>query len=180
MSTFPRPSYSLRNRLARMLWNFVQASLFRFSPRPFHSWRNFLLRLFGAKVGYGAHIYPKVNIWAPWNLEIGDETGVGDGATLYSQGRISIGNRAVISQGAHLCAGTHDYENENFSLVTKPIVICSYAWVAAEVFVHPGVEIGEGAVVGARSVVTKSLSAWTVSAGNPCKTIKLREWRPKF
>ena len=180
MSTFTGPSFSLRNRLSRIVWNFVQVTLFRCSPRPFHCWRSFLLRLFGAKIGYGAHIYPKVNIWAPWNLEIGDQAGVADKAILYSQGRISIGNRAVISQGAHLCAGTHDYENEDFPLVTKPIIICSHAWVAAEVFVHPGVEIGDGAVIGARSVVVKSIPPWTVCAGNPCSVLKNRHWRPHY
>jgi putative colanic acid biosynthesis acetyltransferase WcaF len=177
--TYTGPSFSFANRFARFTWNLIQVTLFRWSPRSFHGWRRWLLRMFGAKVGSRVHIYPGVKIWAPWNLEIGDEAGVGDGVILYSQGRISIGNRSVISQGAHLCSGTHDFEKEGFPIVTKPIIICSYAWVAAEVFVHPGVEIGEGTVVGARSVVVKSVPAWTVSAGNPCKTIKPREWRPK-
>ena len=179
VDTYNGPSFSFANRFARFTWNLIQVTLFRWSPRSFHGWRRWLLRMFGAKVGSRAHIYPGLKIWAPWNLEIGDEAGVGDGVILYSQGRISIGNRSVISQGAHLCSGTHNFEKEGFPIVTKPINICSYAWVAAEVFVCPGVEIGEGAVVGARSVVIKSVLAWTVSAGNPCKTIKPREWRPK-
>jgi len=177
--THTGPSFPLRDRLARGVWNFVQATAFRWSPRPLHGWRRFLLGLFGAKIGRGAHIYPGARVWAPWNLEIGGEAGVADGATLYSQGKISIGRRAVVSQGAHLCAGTHDFEAEGFPLVVKPIVVGEHAWVAAEAFVHPGVEIGEGAVVGARSVVVKSIPPWTVSAGNPCAVLKPRQWRPR-
>jgi putative colanic acid biosynthesis acetyltransferase WcaF len=172
--TFTGPSFSMGNRVARSAWNLVQATLFRWSPRPLHAWRAGLLRLFGAHVGKGAHIYPGVRIWAPWNLWIGEEAGVADGAILYSQGRISIGKRAVVSQGAHLCAGTHDFEKEGFPLVTKPITIGAHSWIAAEAFVHPGVEIGDGSVIGARAVVTRDMPAWTVCAGHPCAVLRER------
>jgi putative colanic acid biosynthesis acetyltransferase WcaF len=82
--------------------------------------------------------------------------------------QIDIGDYAVISQGAHLCGGTHDYNSLNFQLVIKPIVIGARAWVCAEAFIHPGVVVPEGAVVGARAVVSKTLiKPWTVYAGNP-------------
>src|SRR5690554_2369940 len=99
--TFTGPSFSLANRMARMLWNFVYTLLFRFSSVPMHGWRSFLLKVFGAKVGSGVHVYPKVKIWAPWNLELGDECGVANGAILYSQGKITIGVRSTISQRTH-------------------------------------------------------------------------------
>ena len=149
--------------------------LFRYSPKPFHSWRSFLLRCFGAKVGRGVHVYPKVAIWAPWNLELADECGVANGATLYSQGTINIGKRVVISQGAHLCAGTHDYNQPGFPLITKPIQIGDFAWIAAESFIHPGITVGDGCVIGARSVVTMDMPAWMICAGHPCKPIKERK-----
>ena len=168
------PSFSLRNRFARALWEVVSLVLFRLSPRPLHQWRAFLLRLFGARVGRGVHIYPGVKIWAPWNLVLHDECGVASGAILYSQGRITIGVRAVVSQGAHLCAGTHDYTKHGFPLITMPIHIGNYSWVAAEAFVHPGVTIGDGCVIGARSVATKDMPGWMVCAGNPCLPIKER------
>jgi putative colanic acid biosynthesis acetyltransferase WcaF len=138
-----------------------------------------LLNSFGAKVAPAAHIYPGVRIWAPWDLEVASEAGVASGVILYSQGKISIGYRAVISQGAHLCAGTHDYEVDGFPLITKPITIGAHAWVAAEAFIHSGVTIGAGCVIGARSVVTKDMPEWSVCSGFPCKPLKAREWRPR-
>jgi putative colanic acid biosynthesis acetyltransferase WcaF len=152
----------------------ISAVFFRLSPIPLHAWRRFLLRCFKAKVGRGVHVYPGVKIWAPWNLELGDECGIANGAILYSQSLISIGQRGVISQGAHLCAGTHDYDHPGFPLIAKPIIIGDHAWIAAEAFIHPGVIIGEGCVVGARSVVTKDMPEWMVCAGHPCQPIKKR------
>jgi putative colanic acid biosynthesis acetyltransferase WcaF len=174
--TFTGPSFSVTNRFARIIWSLIYVFLFRYSPNPFHGWRSFLLRFFGAKVGKGVHIYPGVRIWAPWNLELGDQCGIASGVNLYSQGFIKIGERSVISQGAHLCAGTHDYTQPGFQLITKPIIIGDHVWVAAEAFIHPGVTIGEGCVIGARSVVTKDMPAWMVCSGFPCKPIKERLW----
>ena len=169
------PSFSLGNRLGRVLWGVVSTILFRLSPRPLHGWRAFLLRCFGAKVGRGVHVYPGVKIWAPWNLELGDECGIASGTTLYSQGKITIGKRAVVSQGAHLVTGTHDYNDPGFPLTTQPIRIGEQAWIAAEAFIHPGVSIGDGCVIGARSVVSRDMPAWTVCAGHPCVPLKLRK-----
>jgi putative colanic acid biosynthesis acetyltransferase WcaF len=172
--TFSGPSFGLANRIARFAWGVVAYTVFRFSPRPFHRWRALILRLFGAKVGKGVHVYPGAQIWAPWNLNLADDVGVGDGATLYSQAKISIGRRSVISQGAHLCTGTHDYTQPGSPLVARPIIIGSQVWIAAEVFVHPGITVGDGCVVGARSVVTRDMPEWTVCAGHPCVPIKPR------
>lgn len=172
-----RPSFSLRNRLMRVAWGIVYALLFRPSPRPLHAWRAFLLRLFGAKLGEHVHVYPKVRIWAPWNLTIEDRVGVADEAELYSIAPIHLGSRAVVSQGAYLCTGSHDYEDPNFQLVAGAIVVGPHAWVCAQAFVGPGVTVGEGAVVGARAVATRDVPAWTVCAGNPCRPLKPRKVR---
>ena len=171
---FVGASFSLKNRIARVVWGVVQILLFRLSPRPLHKWRAFLLSCFGAKLGKNVHVYPGVKIWAPWNLTLHDECGIGSGAILYSQGKITIGKRTVISQGVHLCAGTHDYTRAGFPLITFPIIIGDHAWLAAEAFVHPGVTIGEGCVIGARSVVVGNMPAWMVCAGHPCKPLKSR------
>lgn len=174
-NTHSGPSFSMGNRIRRASWEIVAFLLFRYSPKIFHSWRSFLLRCFGAKVGSGVHVYPGVKIWAPWNLELADECGIANGVILYSQGKISIGQQAVISQGSHLCAGTHDYNQFGFPLITKPIKIGSQAWIAAESFIHPGVSVGEGCVIGARSVVNHDMPAWMICAGHPCQPIKERQ-----
>lgn len=172
--TRTQPSFSIGNRLGRVAWAGVYWTLFRPSPRPFHAWRAMLLRLFGARMGKGTHIYPGARIWAPWNLECGDAAGVASGAILYSQGFISLGRMVVISQGSHLCTGSHDYRKRGFPLFTRPIIVKDEAWIAADCFIHPGVTVGEGAVIGARSVVTRDMPSWMICSGHPCQPIKPR------
>lgn len=164
--------HTWRNKLGRVLWGFVWVFLFRYSPRPFFSWRNCLLRCFGARIGQGTHVYPSVRIWAPWNLEAGQTVGIADGAHIYNPDRVVLEDFAVISQEVFLCSASHDYTRWTFPLVTAPIRVERHAWLAARVFVHMGVTIGEGCVIGAASVVTRDTPPWTVCAGNPCKAIK--------
>jgi putative colanic acid biosynthesis acetyltransferase WcaF len=173
-NTHTGPSFSLKNRFARAVWAIASTVLFKFSPKPFHNWRSFILRCFGAKVGRGVHVYPGVKIWAPWNLELADECGVASGVTLYSQDKIRIGYRTVISQGVHLVTGTHDYNQSGFTLITKPINIGAQVWIATEAFIHPGIHIGDGCVIGARSVVVKNMPPWMICTGHPCKPISDR------
>ena len=167
-------TFSRSNRARRALWNLVYVLLFRPSPRPCHVWRAFLLRAFGATLGKNCHVYPKAIIWAPWNLTLDDHAGMADGVTCYSVARVTLGRKVVVSQGAHLCTGTHDYEDPAFRLYALPITVGDSAWLCAECFIGPGVTVGEGAVVGARSVVTRDVPEWTVCAGNPCRPIKMR------
>ncbi len=168
-------SFSLSNRVRRQIWNYTWLMLFRPSPRPLHKWRAFLLKIFGAHIGKNVHVYPATRIWAPWNLVLGDHVGIADGVTIYNMDTISIGSYSVISQGAHLCGGSHDYNSPNFQLYAKPITLGEHVWICAEAFVSLGVNIPDGVVVGARSLVTKSiLEPWTVCAGHPAKQIGQR------
>lgn len=169
--------HSVGNRAARAAWGATWALLYRPSPRILHGWRRFLLRAFGAKVGAGAHPYPSARVWAPWNLEMGDHSALADHVDCYCVDRIRIGEGAVVSQYAFLCAATHDYEDPRFPLVTAPITIEDDAWICADVFVGPGVAVGEGAVVGARSSVFRDVPAWSVVAGSPARFIKPRRVR---
>jgi len=177
IDTYTGSSFSLKNKIARLIWNFTYFVVFKYSPKPFHEWRSVILRLFGAKIGKGVHIYPKVKIWAPWNLEIHDQVGVANGVDLYSQGKIILGYRSIISQRSYICTGTHDFNLKGHPLYTRPITVSKFAWVAAEAFIGPGVTIGEGAVVGARGVVFKDVEPWAVVGGNPAKFIKKREFK---
>lgn len=113
------PKWGRRVQIARLLWA-VATTLFRFSTRPLWAWRRFLPRMFGARVGREVHVYPSARITIPWNLEIGDWSAVGDGAILYVLRRITIGAHSTISQGAHLCAGTHDISRPDRPLLAPP------------------------------------------------------------
>jgi putative colanic acid biosynthesis acetyltransferase WcaF len=161
----------------RVLWALVHP-LFRYSPRVFWSWRIWILRCFGASIGSGVHIHPTAMITLPWNLQIGSEASVGDRAILYNLGLISIGAAATISQGAHLCAGTHDYLRADLPLLKLPITIGEGVWICADGFVGPGVTIGDYAIVGARSVAMRDVGDWLITAGNPAKVIAARP-RPR-
>ena len=169
------PSFSRRNRLARGIWQLVWLFLFRPSPPPMHAWRCWLLRRFGARIHPTCHIYSSAQIWAPWNLTMESQSCLAPRVICYSMATISLGERAVVSQGVHLCSGSHDYESDSFHLFARPISIGADAWVCAEAFVTPGVSIAEGAVIGARSVVIRNQPAWFVCAGNPCRPIKPRK-----
>lgn len=169
------PSFSLSNRVRRQLWNWVWLWLFRPSMRPMHAWRAALLRLFGAKLGRDARVYAGAKIWAPWNLVMGDHTAVADGVTLYNISKITLGDYATVSQGSHLCTGSHDYNSDTFQLIAAPITLERHVWVCAEAFISPGVTLPEGAVIAPRSVVTKPLrEAWTVYGGTPARPIGQR------
>ncbi len=168
------PSFSLGNRILRAVWNATWFLLASWTPPAMHGWRCALLRAFGAKIGRGVRVYGSARIWLPANLELGDLSSVGPRANCYCQGKITLEDYATVSQYAHLVTGTHDIDNPNFQLFTRPIRICRHAWVASDAFVGPGVIVGEGAVLGARAVAFKSLDPWTVYVGNPAKEVRKR------
>ncbi|MEX0317499.1 MAG: acetyltransferase [Ruegeria sp.] len=162
--------WSRREQVARVFWA-LACPAFRLSPRIFWGWRRWLLRCFGATVGAQVHVYPSVRITMPWNLTLSPGCAVGDRAILYALGPISIGARATISQGAHLCAGTHDHTRADRPLLKPPITVGPDSWIAAEAFIGPGVEVGARSIVGARTVVMKSIEPDLIVAGNPARQV---------
>ena len=170
-----RAAFSFRDRLARQLWNICWLLLYRTSPRPFHSWRALLLRAFGAKMGPNCHFYPGSKIWAPWNLTCADLVAVGDGAEIYNPAPMSFGSHAIVSQGAYVCGATHDFDDPTFPFLAFSMVMGAYAWICARASVSPGVNVGEGAVLGLGSVATRDLEPWGVYAGVPAVKVKERK-----
>lgn len=156
------------------LWWIVENTIFCWSPQFMYSWRVFLLRIFGAKVGKRVLIRPTVKITYPWKVSIGDNSWIGDAVTLYTLGNIEIGKNAVISQNSYLCTGMHDYTKETFDIYAQPIFISDEVWIATDVFVGPGVTIGEGTVVGVRSTVLNDLPSGKICFGTPAKPVKDR------
>lgn len=167
-------AWTTREKAVRILWGAVESTLFRFSFHNFYGIRAALLRLFGAKLGRNVRMRRSVHIEIPWNLQIGDDVTIGDAAILYCLGQVNIGDRSMISQYSHICAGTHDFVDQSFPLVKAPITIGADVWIAADVFVGPGVTISDGVVVGARSSVFHDLPEWTIAVGAPAKPIKSR------
>lgn len=162
--------WTTSEQLGRILWA-LATPFFRWSPRPFWAWRRLILRVFGARVSDGVHVYPSVRIAVPWNLSLGENCAVGDNAKLYSLGMITVGARATVSHGAHLCAGTHDLRDPARALLKPPIVIGADVWICTEAFIGPGVNIGERAIVGARAVVMRDVEENTTVVGNTARPV---------
>ena len=168
--------FSFGNKCYRFLWNLIWLFLFRpFPGALFYSWRNFLLRLFGAKIGIRCRIRCTVKVWMPANLIIGDAVAIGQHVELYNVAPITIGDGVTVSQYSFLCTASHDIFSRQKTLICIPITLASFSWIAADAFIGMGVTIGEGAVVGARACVFRNVEPWTVVGGNPTKFIKKRE-----
>lgn len=166
--------YSNKEILLRVVWGIVEPLFFRYSPRLLYGWRNFLLRMMGARIGKRVQVFPSVRIMAPWLLEIGDHSVISWGVKVYNLGKITIGHDTVISQYSHLCGGTHDYESDTFTLLRTGLTIGSHVWIAADAFIGPDVHVNDHAVVAARAVVIHDVDRGAVVSGNPARLIKMR------
>jgi putative colanic acid biosynthesis acetyltransferase WcaF len=169
-----RAPTSASDKLRRGLWGLAWLILCRWTPRPFHGWRALVLRMFGAKIGSGAKVYPDARIWAPWRLAMGEGSTLGNGVDCYNVDWVRLGPQAVVSQRAFLCTATRDIDDADNPLMTAPVVLERLAWVGAEAYVGPGVTLDEGAVLAARGVAVRPVPAWTVVGGNPAKLIRER------
>lgn len=174
-----RVPHGFRGRSAAFvqLWWICQSTLFALSPQPLYAWRNWLLRLFGAKIGKNTIVRPSVKVTYPWKLTVGEHCQIGDNVVLYSLGPIEIGDCVVISQRTYVCTGAHDHNSPTFDIFARPIAIESEVWLATDVFIGPGVRVGRGAVVGVRSTVLKDVPSATISVGSPACAIGPRVMR---
>lgn len=171
-----RNQHGSKNKLIRLIWSIVWIFAARWMPRfMFNRWRAFVLRCFGAKIGRHCRLTSSMEVWMPSRLFMGNQVWIDKGVNLYNVERITIGDNAIISDGAYICTATHDITKRDFPLVTAPVTIGPSAWIAAHAIVLPGMTIGEGAVVAAGAVVVKDVEPWTVVGGNPARVIKKRE-----
>lgn len=169
----------LKNKIARFIWEIVCLFLFRpFGTKLFNKWRLFVLKIFGANVKWDSGVYSSVKIWAPWNLKLGHNAWLGPDVICYNMDLVELEDDVTVSQYSYLCAASHEINeinNANSSLIIAPIVLKKSSWIGTKAFIGMGVEVGEGAVVGATASVFKDVEPWTVVGGNPAKFIKKRE-----
>ena len=174
LDTFRNPEFSRgRSVLVEALW-MVASALFVSSFIPGSAHRAALLRLFGARIGQGVNIKPRVRVKFPWRLSVGDHSWIGEGVWIDNLGQVTVGSHACISQGAYLCTGSHDWSDPAFTLVVKPIVLEDGCWVGAMARVAPGVTVGQEAVLTLGSVAVGDLEANGVWQGDPARRIKDR------
>jgi putative colanic acid biosynthesis acetyltransferase WcaF len=158
----------------RTLWYFTNVIFFLNPGFPFRSPKPALLRLFGAKVGKGVVIHPGVNIKFPWKLRIGDNSWIGQRVWLDNLDTLTIGSNVVISQGAMIIQGSHDYKKVDYPTYSKPVVLEDGSWVGAGAIVTLGVTMKSHSVLAVGSVATKDLEAYTIYQGNPAQPVRER------
>lgn len=175
LKTFSVPNdFRGKSKIMVQLWWIVEKTLFAWSPQFMYGWRRFLLRLFGAKIGRGVLLRPTVRVTYPWKVSIDDYTWVGEDCILYSLANITIGSHVAIAHGVYFNTGLHDYSKETFDIASKPVVIEDESWITNDVYIAPGVTIGKGSVIGARSSVFKSMPEGYICYGNPAVPVKKR------
>ena len=154
-----------RSNIVNIFW-FLVGNLFISSSIPGSYWRVFILRYFGADLGVGLVIKPRVRIKFPWKLSIGDNSWIGEGVWIDNLESVFIGDNVCISQEAYLCTGSHDWSSRDFDLVVKPIKIEAHSWVCSKAVVGPGTHIGEGGIISLGTVFTGDLKPWTIVSTN--------------
>jgi len=163
-----------KSKITVQLWWIVQGTLFALSPQFFYGWRRFLLRSFGAKIGKGVLLRSSVKVTYPWNIEIGDYSWIGEDNVLYSLGKIKIGSNVALAHKVYINTGGHEYDKISFDIFSKPVVIEDECWLTNDVYVAPGVTIGKGSIIAARSSVLKSMPGGKICIGTPAIAIKDR------
>jgi putative colanic acid biosynthesis acetyltransferase WcaF len=157
-------------------WYLVKC-LFFLSPLPWpRKLRVILLKLFGASVGYGVYIKPRVNVHYPWKFAVGDHTWIGEEVCIINFEPVSIGKHCCVSQRATICSGNHDFRDPAMSYRNAPITICDGAWIGCGAFVGPGVTVAIDTVVTAGCVIPFDTSPNTIYKGNPAIAVGFR-WK---
>ena len=137
------------------LW-YIFSALFFNSFIPGSKIRVFILKLFGCRIGKNIIIKPHVKIKYPWKLIIGNNCWIGEEVWIDNISRVTVGSNTCISQGVYICAGSHDFYDEEFRLLIEDIEIGSSCWIAAKSLIGPGVRIEDGSFIKFGSKVLKN------------------------
>lgn len=170
----PKSPYNFTHRIKVRLWNFVNATLFRYSFFFMRKYRIALLRLFGANVDWSCSVDSSATIIEPWNLTMHRKASIGEHTCIRCRDKIELGVHAIVARDVYMLTASHNLSSKTFDMVTAPIKVGNYAWLATRCTIGKGVTIGDGAVVAANSNVIKDVAPWSVVGGNPAKFIKER------
>lgn len=162
----------------RALWLVVEALLLLNPVVTSYGLKRWVLRRFGAQIGRSVIIKPNVHVKYPWRLEVGDNVWIGERAWIDNFVLVHIGANAVLSQGAYVCTGNHDWSDPGMGLVVHPVTIEDGAWLGAFTRVAPGIRVGSGAVLTLGSVLLEDAEPMGIYRGNPAKRIAERRIRP--
>lgn len=127
--------------------------------------------LFCGNIGEGSRVMPPVNVVRGRSVKIGKNVVVMNNSLFMGAGGITIEDGAMVAANVQLISNNHDLY-ERMILTCKPVVLKRNCWIGAGSTILPGVTVGENAVVGAGSVVTKDVEDNTIVAGNPARVIK--------
>lgn len=164
-----------RNKISQLFW-YITNVLFFINPlNPISSLKIMFLKLFGAKIGKGVVIKPGVNIKYPWKLSIGNFSWIGENVWIDNLSEVVIGDNTVLSQGAMLLCGNHNFKSSSFNLITKPINLEDGVWIGAKSTVTGGVTCKSHSVLAVNSVASANLEEYSIYRGNPAEKIKTRE-----
>lgn len=142
---------------------------------PSHHFRRFFYRLFGMKIGRGSTIHMGLKLYNPFNIEIGEDSIIGEDAVLDGRDRLTIGNHVDIASEVMIYNAKHDVRDPNFRAVDAPVIIEDYVFIGPRAIILPGVKIKKGSVVGAGAVVTKDVEEYSIVGGVPARHIGERE-----
>ena len=157
-----------------MIWYLISTIVYEVSLFPVYRSKIWLLRVFGAQIGRGVVIKPKVYIKYPWNLEVGDNVWIGEGVRIDNLALVKLGSNVCVSQNAFLLTGNHNYRNDGFELMTGSIIIEDEVWVGASSVVCPNTVLSQGTIITVGSVIIGTTNANRVYRGNPAIDIKPR------
>ncbi len=141
---------------------------------PSHYVRRFFYRLSGIKIGKGSTIHTGARFYNPKNINIGDDSIIGENAVLDGRGKLIIGNHVAFATDVMIYNCQHDIHDNNFSPVCGAVIIEDYVFIGPRAIILPGVTVKKGAVIAAGAVVTKNVDESTIVGGVPAQVIGKR------
>jgi putative colanic acid biosynthesis acetyltransferase WcaF len=172
--THPGDYHPGRPFVVRAVWLIVEALVLLNPVIVSYPLKRGLLRLFGARIGEGVLIKPGLHVKYPWRLTVGDDCQLGERAWIDNMEDVVLASDVIVSQGAYLCTGNHDWTDPVMPLAPRPINVEHGAWIGAFAKVAPGTTIGTGSVLSLGAVALSDTEPWGIYAGNPAVRVGTR------